>query len=230
MIKAVGYMRCSGMGQDTGDTWDRQDASIRSYASLHGFEIERMYREVGISGKTEQEERPAFQEMIGDLLANGCRTVILESMDRLAREYRVQEQLIIYIASKEIQLISANTGENITEAMAGDPMRRAMIQIQGIFAELDKNLLVAKLRKARQRKKDRNGSCEGQKPFGFYENEKQTLKKILDIGSCPIGLIVETLNHFPELYPTRSGRPWNPAVVARIIKRETVHQKLKVAL
>ena len=37
--------------------------------------------------------------------------------------------------------------------MKSDPMKKAMIQMQGIFAELDKSLLVKKLRLASERKR-----------------------------------------------------------------------------
>ena len=55
------------------------------------------------------EERLAFQEMLGCLLGNGCRTIIVESLDRLAREYRIQEQILIYLSSKRISLVAANS-------------------------------------------------------------------------------------------------------------------------
>ena len=45
--------------------------------------------------------------------------------------------------------VSASTGEDVTATMRDDPMRKALIQIQGVFAELDKSLLVRKLRKGR---------------------------------------------------------------------------------
>jgi len=51
--------------------------------------------------------------------------------------------------------------------MQADPMMKAMVQMQAVFAELDKSLLVRKLKKARRLKKQRNGHCEGRKPFGF---------------------------------------------------------------
>src|SRR6266446_1516223 len=182
MTPAVSYMRCSGLSQVEGDTWDRQTETIASCANLKQMQLIQEYRDQAIPGQTEEDCRPAFQQMIADLLGNGCRIIIIESMDRLAREYRVQEQLIIYIASKGITLIAANTGENITEAMMGDPMRRALVQIQGIFAELDKNMLVAKLRKARVRQKSKNGRCEGRKPFGTDIKERVTLQMIRDLA------------------------------------------------
>ena len=167
LTPAVAYLRVSGGGQLSGDGFTRQSSACVLCAAQQGYEITAEYYEEAVPGKTDMEGRPAFQEMVASLLGNGCRVIIVEGLDRLAREYRIQEQLIIYLASKGLTLISANTGENVTEAMMGDPMRRALVQIQGIFAELDKNMIVAKLAKARKRKRENGGKCEGRKPYGL---------------------------------------------------------------
>jgi DNA invertase Pin-like site-specific DNA recombinase len=177
------------------------------------------YREEAVPGKLDEESRPAFQRMISDLLGNGCRTIVIEGMSRLAREYRTQEHLIIYIASKGITLISADTGEDITAAMMGDPMRRALVQIQGIFSELDKNLLVAKLRKARVRQKELTGRSEGRKPFGDKPGEKEILDRMIamkETGYNP-ERIAQVLNM--QGVPTRYGKPWKAPTIAKILAR-----------
>ena len=51
-------------------------------------------------------------------------------------------------------------------------------QIQGIFAELDKSLLVKKLRKAREWVRKEKGKCEGPKKYGHTKEEAEILKKI----------------------------------------------------
>jgi site-specific DNA recombinase len=220
MTEAVAYMRCSSKGQIDGDSFDRQTAAIESFCVGTQLEVKHWYREEGVSGKNTIEDRPSFQQMVSELLGNGCRTIVIESLDRLAREYRIQEQLLIYLASKELTLFSANTGENVTEAIMGDPMRKAMVQVQGIFAELDKSLLVNKLRKARQRKKAQTGRGEGVAPFGMLEGEQVTLNRIrtyvregdnadriaLRLNSCDI--------------PTRSGAPWRGSTIRKILARE----------
>ena len=125
----------------------------------------KAYAYVRVSGKKGEADRPAFQEMLSEILKDGVRTVVVEGLDRLAREYRIQETLLIYLASKGIDLISAGTKENVTEAIMADPMRKALVQIQGVFAELEKNLLVKKLRVARERKRKETGKCEGRKSY-----------------------------------------------------------------
>jgi len=172
---AVAYLRVSSKGQTNGDGFERQEDVINRYASKHNVEVKRVFRE-DVSGVTSETDRPAFQEMISELLKNGCRTVVVERLDRLAREYRIQETLLIYLASKGITLINAATEEDVTEAIMADPMKKALIQMQGVFSELEKNLLVKKLRVARERKRAVNGKCEGRKSYS--ERAPEVLQEV----------------------------------------------------
>ena len=228
MTSACAYMRCSSKTSIMGDTWERQTASITTCASSQGYELSttREYREEAVPGKLDEDKRPAFQRMIADCLENGCKTIIVESLDRLAREYRIQESLIIYIASKGLTLISANTGENITEAMMGDPMRRALVQIQGILAELDKNMIVAKLRKARERIKASGKRCDGRKPYGVRWGEEVNLATILRMHSQGFtsDRIATMMNESGLL--TRYGKQWNSGTVWKILHRKVEPTKI----
>ena len=104
--------------------------------------------------------------MIADILSDGCNTIIVEDLTRLAREYRIQENILVYLASKNIDLIAANTGENITTAIDSDPMKKALVQIQGVFGELDKSLLVYSLAYTCQEAANRTGKdSSGKRPM-----------------------------------------------------------------
>ncbi len=94
------YLRVSGLGQVDGYGFDRQEKTCRAYAKANGYEVGGVFKEGGVSGCNDVEDRPAFQEMMASILANGVKTIIVESLDRLAREYRIQEALLIYLASK----------------------------------------------------------------------------------------------------------------------------------
>ena len=116
--------------------------------------------------------------MVAAMLGNGVRAVVVERLDRLARAYVIQEELAMYLASHGIDLYSADTEENITEAMMGDPMKKAIIQIRGVFHELDKSMLVRKLRRARDVKSEKVGRrIEGRKAYGSRPEEKKALSQ-----------------------------------------------------
>jgi DNA invertase Pin-like site-specific DNA recombinase len=159
--------------------------------------------------------------MVTSILKNGVRTVIIEGLDRLAREYRIQETLLIYLASKGIVLISARTEENVTEAVMADPMRKALVQIQGVFSELEKNLLVKKLRVARERKREATGKCEGRKTFRdslpeVYAEMKRLRRKPKLGKQMSYAKIAERLNEMG--YLNTNGKPFKGNTVLKILQ------------
>lgn len=225
-LVVVGYLRVSGKGQVDGTGFDRQEDTIKAWAKRNGATVERLYREEGVSGTLDESHRPQFAAMVEDLLSNGCRTVVVESLDRFARDLSVQMQLLAYLISKGLTLISATTGDDVTAAVADDPMRRAMVQMQGIFSELDKNLLVRKLRKGRQKRREETGKCEGRPFFGQKPGEVETLARIKELYRKPrvgerrsLQEIADLLNAEFEKHPTRSGRPWKKGTIHAIVTR-----------
>ena len=223
-IKAYGYLRVSGLSQIDGQGLDRQLDAIQSFTKASKYEILKVFREEGVSGTLAEQDRPAFKEMISEILRNGANTVIIESLDRLAREYRIQEQLLIYLVSKGIDLISANTGENVTHAIQDDPMKKAMVQIQGIFSELDKSLLVKKLRKAREKVRNDKGKCEGRKRYGedsVHEQEIVRRIKLMrrtrkgGLKGMTLQAIANKLNE--EGIRTKTGKKWQRVQVMNVL-------------
>ena len=223
MKKAYGYLRVSGQSQLTGDGFRRQKETILKYADKHKIDVAEFFEEEGISGTRGEIDRPAFQAMVSEILKNGVRTVIVEGLDRLAREYRIQETLIVYLASKNIELISARTDENITEAVMADPMRKALVQIQGVFAELEKNLLVKKLRGAREAMRAKTGKCEGRKSYA--EAMPEVLKEIRRLRRARKGMPRRTyVKVAAELnaggFKTMTGKAFSGQTVQSILHRE----------
>jgi len=224
MKKAYGYCRLSGQGQLDGNGFDRQEQTIQDFAKSADIKIVEIYQEQ-VSGVKDEEDRPVFQQMISDILRNGVRTIIVERLDRLAREYRIQESLIIYLASKDITLINAGTGEDVTKAINSDPMKKALIQMQGIFAELEKNLLVKKLRTARETIREDLGKCEGRK--GYNENPEKRdflLKTIKKLRRKPKGkkrmTYAATAARLNEMkIESLTGKEWSGAMVQNFLQR-----------
>jgi site-specific DNA recombinase len=226
MEKAFLYLRVSGLGQVDGYGFDRQEGTCREYAKANGYEVAGVFQEKGVSGARDETERPAFQEMMSAILANGVKTIIVESMDRLAREYRIQESLLIYLASKGIDLINARTGENITQAVQADPLKKALVQMQGVFAELEKSQLVRRLRKARDKASaEKKGRIEGRKAYGETPEEQKVIQRIRAMRrtrrnrtkGMTLQEICDRLN--VEGIPTRLGKRWTPGQVHGILNR-----------
>jgi len=115
------------------------------------------------------------------------------------------------------------TGENLTESMSEDPMRKALIQIQSVFSELEKSRLVAKLRRAREAKRMASGKCEGRKAFGEKNGEPETVALMRSLRRKRSGKRLSFAKIADELnrrsVPTRTGTKWQTTTVRNILSR-----------
>lgn len=214
MTKAFVYLRVSGKGQVEGDGFTRQLSAAKKYADTNGIKIVWVFREAGVSGGTDWENRPAFSEMMALLLSNGVRTVIVERLDRVARDLLVQESVIADFQRKKLTLISASEPDLLSD----DPSRVLMRQMLGAFFQYKKTLLVAKLRGARQRKRVSIGHCEGRKRYGVTTAEKEVIARILSLrdGGMTMSAIAASLNE-AGVKP-RAGQQWYPTSIQRVLK------------
>ncbi len=213
MQKAHAYLRVSGKGQVEGDGFTRQFKAIREYAAAHQIKIVNVYREEGVSGTKDLENRPALMELMTALHSNGVKLVLVEKLDRLARDLMIQETIIGDLRKNGFDLISVAEPDLLQD----DPSRKLMRQIFGAIAEYEKTMIVLKLRGARLRMKAKDGRCEGRKPYGFFEGEAEVLKRIKVLRAEGLGFdrVAAKLNE--ESIPTRSGKPWHGVVINRIL-------------
>src|ERR1700690_3383808 len=177
MTKAFAYLRVSGKGQVKGDGFPRQLQAIKAYAAQHDIKVTQVFRDEGVAGTRESMDRPAWSAMVTALLGNGVRTIIIEKLDRLARDLMVQEATIGDLAKNGITLVSVAE----PDLMAKDPTRILMRQLMGAVAQYDKSQIVLKLRGARMRMRAREGRCEGRKPYGYYDGEEAVIERMQEL-------------------------------------------------
>lgn len=153
--------------------------------------------------------------MMVALLSNGVRTVIIEKLDRLARDLMIQEAIIRDFKQKGFDIVSVAEPDLCSD----DPSRKLMRQMFGAIAEYEKTMIVAKLKAARQRIKAKTGRCEGRKAFGLSEREQATIRRMRELSSEGLNYthIAHTLN--TEGYETQTGSKWFPTTVSRTLAR-----------
>lgn len=215
MKKAYAYLRVSGKGQVKGDGFPRQLQAIKAYCAQQDIHIVQTFRDEGVTGTKESMDRPAWSAMITTLLGNGVRTIIIEKLDRLARDLMVQEATIADLARNGITLISVAE----PDLMASDPTRILMRQLMGAVAQYDKSQIVLKLRGARMRKRAAEGRCEGRKPFGRAPAELQAINRMKTLRDAGLSFDRIAALLTAEKVPTRTGKPWHGVVVNRILAR-----------
>jgi DNA invertase Pin-like site-specific DNA recombinase len=221
--KAVSYLRCSGLGQLGGDTWYRQSAAIAKYAKSHGLNVVDEFRDAGVSGTKDLDNRPGLAALLERVENNGVKVVLVENATRLARDLLVGEVILQQLTNAGCRVIAADSGTDLS-ADSDDPTRRLIRQVLGAVAEFDRRVTVMKLRAARERQRSRGQRCEGRKPFGTLPGEPETLSRIRELRSKPplgrrrsLQQICDELN--AEGRPSRSGKPWKKQSLNRILGR-----------
>lgn len=220
MKTAVAYVRVSSAKQLDGDGPERQSERIRAYASANGLHVAQDFTE-DVSGTKDTSERPIFAEMLSWCGEHGVQTILVEKMDRWARDLIVGELLLSQCRQMEITVIDCSTGLNLTE-QSDDPYAKFVRQIMGAAAELNKNIFVHQTAKARRRKAERTGKCEGRK--GYLDDPKfpqgpavVARARELRRSLLTCDAIADVLQR--EGLPTKSGTAWTGKKVHSMLNR-----------
>ena len=214
--KTYSYLRVSGKGQIDGDGFPRQRESVTGYARRNRMEIVTEFRDEGVSGTLF--DRPGLTDLFVAIKADGVKVVLVEKADRLARDLVVSETLLAEFRKLGVRVVAAEGGTDLT-VDNNDPSRKMIRQILGVVSEWEKSCIVQKLRAARIRSKEKNGHCEGRKPYGQKDGEAEIVTKIqgLRADRLTINEIADRLNG--EGLKTRSGGLWRFTQIRRILAR-----------
>src|SRR5580700_11837239 len=212
MTKAFGYMRTSSaanVGEDK-DSETRQRLAIQGYADANGIEIAGWFYDAKVKGADRIESRPGFADMLATIAGNGVRTIIVETANRFARDLIVQETGYSYLRDLGYTLIAADDPDSFTEET---PTRTLIRQILGAVSQFEKASIVAKLRGARERKRAREGRCEGRKPA-----PEAARAKAADLNSQDVGLREIARRLAAAGYCSPSGNHYGPQSVKAMLR------------
>ena len=226
---ALAYLRTSSaanVGADK-DSAKRQREAITTFAKRAGYEVAEEFYDEAVSGADSLESRPGFAAMLERIEANGCRTIIVETASRFARDLMVQEVGFARLQERSIELIAADSPGSFQD---DGPTAKLVRQVLGAVAEFDKAMTVAKLRGARERKRKtgkakmldgRTGKCEGRKALHETAPEAVLLAKRLRRANPVTGdrlsfqRIAEHLAQAGHL--NERGRPYNRKSVLAMV-------------
>jgi site-specific DNA recombinase len=161
-VKAAAYLRVSTEGQTGEDTFGvaAQEEAIKSYAAAKGIDVVTWYKDEGISGATL--DRPGLQQLLTDAGRKCFDVLLVAKMDRVARDLFaalfIEKELLI----NDVEIIS------VSEPVSGrDPMNTAFRQMMGVFAELEKSMITARMTGGRKQKARGGGYAGGGAAIGY---------------------------------------------------------------
>jgi DNA invertase Pin-like site-specific DNA recombinase len=223
-MNVFSYIRVSSKGQVEGDGPERQRLACVNFSQAHKLVIVSSFFDAYTGAS---EERPGFTELLLAIQHNHAHAegdqrieaVVVERMDRLARDLMASEFLLRELRKLGVKLFATDQGK--LDDMASndvDPTRILIRQILGALAQWEKAALVKKLRAAQLRAAAEGRPC-GNKPYGLMEGEQDGLRQLAEWnrqGYCNTE-IADMMN--ARGYPSRSGKPWSRHTIAGILAR-----------
>lgn len=166
MRRAIGYARVSTLAQKNNETIEEQVRALREYAAQNGYELVDVYQDEGVSG-SDQDRVIRLCRYVQDR-ADDFDVLLFTYFDRLSRDLFLQ-LFIEKELHKAGKLYLAIFQESLSED--DNPTSRAMRQIAGVFAEMERNLIVRRLANGRRHKTlERGIRASGNLPYGYaYE-------------------------------------------------------------
>lgn len=227
-MRLVGYVRVSTREQaEHGLGLDVQERAIKAWCKAHGHRLLAVHADAGVSGSNGVEDRiglPLALQAVADGQADG---LVVVRLDRLARALTVQEATLATVWRIGGKLFTVDSGEVLPDD-PDDPMRTAMRQMVGVFAELERRMVVKRLRDGRRRKAELGGFAYGSPAYGTRaeggvlvddDREAAALARIRQLHADGVSLrgMADTLTAEGHR-PKRSDR-WHPQSLARIVAR-----------
>lgn len=225
-MRVVAYLRVSTAEQaDRGHGLDVQRRALRAWARANGHRVVAWTEDAGHSGALPAQDRPGLTEALRTLRDRRADGLAVYELDRLAREVTVQEAVLAEAWRRAGAEVHTPHGL-VPRDDPDDPYRTAMRQMAGVFAGLERRLVVKRMRDGRAAKAARGGHAVGAYRYGSGPDgpilaEREALAHMLALRAAGASTRAIAAALTERGYPTRrGGLSWSAPTVARILARE----------
>ena len=188
MKRAALYLRVSTLDQHP----ESQLHDLRGLAAQRGYEIVATYED-RISGA--KAKRPGLDQMMADARRGKFDVVLVWAFDRLARSVRHFLEVLDELNHLNLEFVSLRE-----QVDTGGPLGRAMVIIVGAIAELERSLIVERV-KAGMRRARLEGRRLGRPPLNVDRdalirdrNQGQSLKQIAKLHGISKASVIRVLH------------------------------------
>jgi DNA invertase Pin-like site-specific DNA recombinase len=161
MTRAALYLRVSTDGQTT----ENQRRVLVDVAARRGWIIVKTYEDAGISGSKDRSARPGFDAMLKGATRHHFDVLMFWSIDRLGRSAATVATTLDELGRAGVAIYADKEAVDATT-----PIGRAMLQMAGIFAELERGMI-------RQRVQAGLDRAKAEQAAGIVRRDAQGRKK-----------------------------------------------------
>jgi DNA invertase Pin-like site-specific DNA recombinase len=136
------YARVSTDSQST----ENQLRQLRAVAKRHGWVIVTEYVDNGVSGAKGRRERPQFDGLLNGVARREFDMIAAWSVDRLGRSLQDLLGFLLELQSKRVDLYLHQQALDTST-----PMGKAMFQLCGVFAELERSIIQERVKAGLER-------------------------------------------------------------------------------
>jgi len=169
-LKVAGYLRVSTDEQAReGLSLDAQEARIRGYCVARGWQLVRLERDEGKTGKNL--DRPGMQSLLSNL--DGIDVVVVSKLDRLTRSMR---DLSTLVDERFNGVALASLSESFDSSTASGKLS---MNLFGTIAQWEGEVISERTTEALAHKKTKGEHC-GRIPFGFAIGDDGKLHEVAE--------------------------------------------------
>ena len=136
------YARVSTDSQTT----ENQLLQLRAVAERHGWTVIAEYVDDGISGAKGRDQRPQFDALLNGVARREFDMIAAWSVDRLGRSLQDLLGFLMELQAKRVDLYLHQQALDTST-----PMGKAMFQLCGVFAELERSIIQERVKAGLER-------------------------------------------------------------------------------
>jgi DNA invertase Pin-like site-specific DNA recombinase len=225
-MKAIGYTRVSTDEQLAGGGLEIQQQAIRKFCRDNKTRLVDIATDAGISGSNGLDKRLGLAAALVRLEAGEAECLVVYRLDRLARDFVLQEMLMSRLNDAGTPVLSVT--EPDVDTISADPTKVLIRQILGSLGQYERALIRARMEAGKVLKAARGGYVGGQPGYGM---KAVNAELALEHEESDIVNLVLSLRSQGRSYreicvaldsagfkPRRAAR-WHPMVVRSIAQR-----------
>lgn len=207
-----------------------QRERCRAQATAKGLAVVAEYADEGISGTLDATARPGLADMLAAAHLGEIDTVIVLSLDRLARKTRLVLEIVETLDRARCDLVSVKESLDTTT-----PQGQFTLTIFAALAQLERDVIVQRTSDGRNERGRRDGERGGRMPMGYRRVGDGLIE--VDTDAAPVvrrifahraegktlQAIADALNADAVPNP-QGGRRWEPATVRAVLQNAPAYR------